>query len=293
MISWMQRTTFFERWSLRVVMIVLGVVMLFPFVYVLAVSLSSYPDVVGNNLVIFPLHPTLSAYSWVFQSTGVAQGFLISLFVAVVGTVVNMVMTATLAYGLSCKNVPASKVILWLVLLTLLIAPSLITRYLVVRQLHMIDTLWALIIPGAIAPFNLIVLRQFFISIPDELIESAKLDGANDVHILWHIILPLSKASLAAISLFYAVANWNSFFDATMFVNSPQYYPLSVILRLVVMQGGALESTSAMVDSGQVIPPDLTMQMAVVVIATIPILLVYPFLQKYFTKGVLTGSIKG
>lgn len=293
MIPWMQRTTFMERWSLRLAMIILAVAMLFPFVYVIAVSFSSNADVVGNNLVIFPLHPTLGAYIWVLQGTNVVQGFLVSLFVAVVGTGINMVMTTTLAYGLSCKNVPGSKVILWLVLLTMLIAPSLITRYLVVRQLHMIDTLWALVIPGAIAPFNFIVLRQFFLNIPTELTESARLDGANDLHILWHIILPLSKASLAAITLFYAVANWNSFFDATMFINNAQLYPLSILLRLIVIQGGALESASSLVDSGQVIPPDLTVQMAVVVIATVPILLLYPFLQKHFTKGVLTGSIKG
>lgn len=293
MIPWMQRTTFMERWSLRLAMIILAVVMLFPFVYVIAVSFSSNADVVGNNLVIFPRHPTLAAYTWVFQGTNVVQGFLVSLFVTVVGTAINMVMTTTLAYGLSRKNVPGSNVILWLVLLTMLIAPSLITRYLVVRQLHMIDTLWALVIPGAIAPFNFIVLRQFFLNIPAELTESARLDGANDLHILWHIILPLSKASLAAITLFYAVANWNSFFDATMFINNAQLYPLSILLRLIVIQGGALESASNLVDSGQAIPPDLTVQMAVVVIATVPILLLYPFLQKHFTKGVLTGSIKG
>ncbi len=168
MSTWMQGRTVFERWSLRVIMIVLAAVMLLPFVYVLAVSFSSYPDVVGNNLIIFPLHPTLSAYSWVFQSAGVGQALLISLFVAIVGTGFNMFMTTTLAYGLSCRNVPGSKVVLWMVLLSLLIAPSIITKYLVVRQLHMIDTLWALIIPGAIAPFNLIVLRQFFLNIPQE-----------------------------------------------------------------------------------------------------------------------------
>jgi putative aldouronate transport system permease protein len=162
----------------------------------------------------------------------------------------------------------------------------------VVRQLGMIDTIWALLIPSALSPFNLIVLRQFFINIPRELIDSAKLDGANEIQILWRIVLPLSKASLAAISLFYAVAHWNSFFDATIYLNNPQLYPISVILRLFVMQGGQ-QVESVLPVPGQIPPPDLTLQMAVVVLSTAPILLIYPFLQRHFTRGVLTGSIKG
>ena len=133
-------------------------------------------------------------------------------------------------------------------------------------------------------------MRQFFMTIPQELIDSARLDGANDWHILWRIMLPLSKASLAAISLFYAVEIWNSFFEATIYLSNSSLYPVSVILRMIVLQGSAPTEAIAV---GQTPPPDLTVQMAVVVLATLPILLIYPFLQKYFTKGVLTGSIKG
>jgi putative aldouronate transport system permease protein len=289
MIPWMERSSFIERWSLRVSMGLLAVVMLFPFVYVLAVSFSSPKDI-SNNLIIFPAHPSLAAYSWVLTQTNALQGIEVSTLLVIVGTSINMLMTVTMAYGLSRSDVPGSKIILWLVLLTLLITPTIITKYLVVRQLHLIDTIWSLIFPGAIAPFNLIVLRQFFMGIPRELIESAELDGASELRILWNIVLPLSKASLAVIALFYAVAQWNNFFDAVLFINSPQLEPIALVLRDIVLQGNISQNDMV---SGEFMPPSLTVQMAVVVITTIPILVVYPFLQKYFTKGVLTGSIKG
>lgn len=290
MMPWMENPSFLSRWSLRVTMLILAVVMLFPFVYILAVSFSSSLDVADGKLIVFPAHPTLGAYLLVLQGGGVVQGLEVSIFLAVVGTAFNMLMTAPMAYALSCKGVPGSKVVLWLVLLTLLITPGIITKYLVVRQFGLLDSLSSLIIPGAIVPFNLVVLRQFFLTIPEELIDSARLDGANDLRILWSIVLPLSKAALAAVALFYAVAHWNNFFDATIYLNNSQLYPVSVLLRLLVLQGG--QPTDQLLP-GQVPPPDLAIQMAVVVLATLPILLVYPFLQKYFTKGVLTGSIKG
>ncbi|QBD79354.1 carbohydrate ABC transporter permease [Ktedonosporobacter rubrisoli] len=289
MVSW-DRPGKLGQTTLWVIMFILALIMLFPLVYVLAVSFSSYRDVVGGNLVIFPAHPTLEAYRWVLQGSGVVQGLEVSIFVAVVGTAVSMFLTTTMAYALSRKGVPGGKFVLWLVLLTMLITPSFITRYLVVKQLGMLDTLWALIIPSAIGPFNLIVLRQFFMGLPEELIDSARLDGANDLQILWRVVLPLSKAPLAAISLFYAVANWNSFFDATIYINNPQLYPVSVVLRMLVLQGQDVTGVNM---PGVPPPPDITVQMAVVVLATLPILLVYPFLQKHFTKGVLTGSVKG
>lgn len=272
------------------IMVILAIAMIFPFIYVLAVSFSSYKDAVSNSLLIIPLHPTMQAYNWVLQNGGVLQGLAISLFSSIVGTAVSMFLSVTMAYALSRREVPGIKVALWLVLLTLLISPSIITKYLVVRQLGMIDTLWALIIPSALNPFNVVVMRQFFLAVPTELIDSARLDGATDWHILWRIMLPLSKASLAAIGLFYSVEIWNSFFEPTIYLNNQQLYPVSVILRMIVLQSTI---PSEALSPGQTPPPDLTIQMAVVVLATLPILLLYPFLQRYFTKGVLTGSIKG
>jgi putative aldouronate transport system permease protein len=270
-------------------MILIAIVMIFPFVYVLAVSFSSVQDV-SNSLFIVPAHPSLAAYSWVLTQSNALQGIEVSVVLVVLGTAINIALTVMMAYGLSRKDVPGSKIFLWLVLITLLIAPTIITKYLVVRQLHLIDTIWSLILPGAIAPFNLIVLRQFFMSIPGELIECAELDGASEFHILWHIVLPLSKASLAVIALFYAVAQWNNFFDAVLYINNPELTPISLILRQIVLQGDVSQNNLI---PTEYMPPSITVQMAVVVITTLPILIVYPFLQKYFTKGVLTGSIKG
>ncbi len=289
MVRW-DKPSFLGQSILYLTMLILAVVMLFPFLYVLAVSFSSSRDVADGRLIIFPAHPTLAAYSWVLQGGQFLQGLENSFFLVGIGTAFNMLMTTTMAYALSRRGVPGNKFVLWAVLLTLLIAPGIITKYLVVKQFGLLNTLWALIIPGAILPFNLVVLRQFFLSIPEELIDSAKLDGANDLQILRSIVLPLSKAALAAIALFYAVGHWNSFFDATIYLNNPQLYPVSVILRLLVLQGGQSMTETL---TGQTAPPDQTVQMAVVVLAIVPILLIYPFLQKYFTKGVLTGSIKG
>jgi ABC-type glycerol-3-phosphate transport system permease component len=275
---------------LWVFMVILAFVMLFPFLYVLAVSFSSYKDAVSNPLLVIPLHPTIQAYQWVLQNGSATHGLIISIFTAVVGTAISMCLTVTIAYALSRKEVPGMKYALWLVLLTLLITPSIIAKFLVVRQLGMIDTVWALLIPNALNPFNVVVIRQFFLGIPAELIECARLEGANDWHILQKIMLPLSKAPIAAISLFYMVEIWNSFFEPTIYLSNSQLYPIAVILRMFVLQGA--DPTQA-VNPGQTPPPNVTLQMAVIVLATMPILLLYPLLQRYFTKGVLTGSIKG
>ncbi|HEX2915787.1 MAG TPA: carbohydrate ABC transporter permease [Chloroflexia bacterium] len=291
MSPWMEKQTLWGKLGKGIAIAVIVFVMLFPFIYILAVSFSSYKDVAGKSLVLIPANPTFSAYQYVFDSGIVVRALGISAFITIVGTVINLVLTVTMAYGLSRRDVPGRNIVLALVLFTILFAPGIIPRYLVVKQLGLIDSLWALILPGAISAFNLVVIRNFFMSLPGELIESAKLDGANDLRILWSIVLPLSTAVVAAIGLFYGVSHWNDFFDATLYINDSSNWPVQLVLRQFVLQGQALAVDVA--DAAAAPPPTLTVQMAVVVIATVPILLVYPFLQRYFTKGVLTGSIKG
>ncbi len=203
-----------------------------------------------------------------------------------------MFMTVTMAYGLSRPSVPGSRLVLVLVLGTLLFSAGLIPNYLVVRQLGLIDTYGSLVLPGAISAFNLVVLRQFFMSLPAELLESARLDGASDLWILLRIVLPLSKPVLAVVALFYGVAHWNDFFAATLYLNDAHKWPIQLVLRQYVLQGGA-PANAVTSDPNQSPPPAQTIQMAVVVIGTAPILIVYPFLQRHFTRGVLTGAIKG
>ena len=289
---WMEPPSTGAAVGKAVTLILITLVMLFPFIYVIAVSFSSYKDVVGGGLILWPAHPTLEAYRAIFKGGIVTHALGVSIALTLGGTLVDMVMTVTLAYGLSRPGVPGSRVVLVLVLFTLLFSAGIIPNYLLVKQLGLINSYGALILPGMISAFNLVIVRQFFMGLPAELLESARLDGASDLGILWRIILPLSKPVLAVVALFYGVGHWNEFFTATLYLNDAHKWPIQLVLRQYVLQGSALAS-AVNIDPNQPPPPAQTIQMAVVVVATVPILLVYPFLQKYFTKGVLTGAIKG
>lgn len=289
---WMEESGKAARIGKTALMTLLALVVLLPFASIIAVSLSSYRDVAGGGLTLFPRHPTLAAYRVIFAGDIVAHALWVSIGVTLVGTAVNMFMTVTMAYGLSRPSVPGSRLVLVLVLGTLLFSAGLIPNYLVVRQLGLIDTYGSLVLPGAISAFNLVVLRQFFMGLPAELLEGARIDGASDLWILLRIVLPLSKPVLAVVALFYGVAHWNDFFAATLYLNDAHKWPIQLVLRQYVLQGGALANAVAS-HPNQSPPPAQTIQMAVVVIGTAPILIVYPFLQRHFTRGVLTGAIKG
>jgi ABC-type glycerol-3-phosphate transport system permease component len=266
--------------------------MLFPLVYVVAVSFSSAKDVLGGGLVLFPRNPTLDAYRAIFNGGVVVRALQVSALLTLVGTALQMLVTTTMAYGLSKPGVPGSKPVLFLALGALLFSPGIIPSYLLVKELNLLDTYAALILPGLVGAFNLIVLRNFFMNIPGDLLDAARVDGANDLQIFLRIVLPLSKAVLAVIALFYAVGIWNQWFNAILYLSDTSKWPIQVVLRQYVLQGTALAS-AAQFNPNQPPPPAHTIQMAIVVVATVPILLVYPFLQKYFTRGVLTGAIKG
>jgi putative aldouronate transport system permease protein len=288
---WMERSGPTARAIKIVALIVIITVMLFPFVYVLSVSLSSDRDLQGANVALIPLHPTLAAYSTILQAGVVTSSLEVSIGITAIGTLVCMVMTTTMAYGLSrTSHVPGTKFVLILVLATLLFNAGIIPNYLLVRYLGLLNTYPSLIVPGLISAFNLVVVRQFFMSIPEDLTDAAMIDGANPWQVFWHIILPLSKAVLAVVALFYGVALWSDYFNALLYLNDTAMWPIPLVLRLYVLQGQALTGAE---QGGQPVPPAQTIQMAVVVIATVPILVVYPFLQRYFVRGVLSGAIKG
>ena len=290
---WMEKPSPAAHVAKTLLMVFLAVAMLFPFVYVIAVSFSSYRDVVGSGLILFPTHPSLEAYKVIFTGGIVTRALVVSAGITLIGTLTSMFMTITMAYGLSRPGVPGSRFVLALALFTLLFSAGLIPNYLLVKQLGLINSFAALILPGAIGAFNLVVVRQFFMSLPPELLESARIDGANDLWILLRIVLPLSKPVLAVIALFYGVGYWNEFFTAILYLNEADKWPIQLVLRQYVLQGSALLAGGVTPDPSQPPPPAQTIQMAVVVIATVPILMVYPFLQRYFTKGVLAGAIKG
>ncbi|WP_156954207.1 carbohydrate ABC transporter permease [Brachybacterium phenoliresistens] len=243
----------------------------------------------AGGYVLFPTDPTLEAYRTIFASPLVFRALGVSVFVTVVGTVLALAVTICMAYALS-RPVIGGRFMLMAIIVTMFFSPGLIPMYLMIKQLHLLNTVWSLILPGLFAAFNFIVMRSFFMGIPRELLESARIDGAGDISILVRIVLPLSKAVIAVIGLFYAVGFWNSFFTAMLYISDQTLWPIQLILRSYVIQGTSLTADSLGVSQA---PPPQSIKMAVVVVALAPIVLVYPFLQKYFSKGVITGAIKG
>lgn len=289
---WMEETNPFIQVLKGIFLLLVALIVIFPLVYIVSVSFSSAKDVSGGGLILFPKNPSLEAYRAILRGGVVTRALIVSVGLVTIGTAVKMIFSVALAYGLSRMSVPGAKIILFLVLGTLLFSPGMIPSYLLVKNFNMIDTFQSLILPGLIGAFNLVILRNFFMGLPKELLESARLDGANDWQILWRIVLPLSKAVLAVIALFYGVEIWNAFFNAILYLNDASKWPIQLVLRQYVLQGSSL-ATAVTLDPNQAPPPAQTIQMAVVVVATLPIVLVYPFLQKYFAQGVLTGAIKG
>ncbi|MGW6526294.1 carbohydrate ABC transporter permease [Streptomyces sp. NPDC054962] len=260
-----------------------------PFLVIVSTSLAAPREVVANGgWVLWPEHPTLEAYRDILDGGIVTHALAVSAGVTLVGTALSLLCTVTLAYALSRPGVFGGRPVLLLILFTFLFPPGMIPGFLLVKELDLLGSYGSLVLPVLVNVFNLVVLRGFFQGIPEELYEAARLDGAGDWRALWSIVLPLSKAALAVVGLFYAVAYWNSWFYASLYLESDQW-PVQQVLRTYVVAGSGLTDTTtgeATVNAPQ------TIQMAVLVIATVPILLVYPFLQKYFTKGVLTGAVK-
>lgn len=274
------------------VLVVIVAIVVYPMLSVLSTSLSSEAEITrSGGLVILPLHPTLAAYQEIFQGGIVTRALVISIGLTVVGTVFSMAVTTAMAYGLSRSSVVLSRPILKSVLVALLISPGIIPSYLLVKQLGLLNTYASLVLPNLVVAFNLIVLRNFFMSLPPELLDSARIDGAGDMRILLRIAIPLSKGVMAVIALFYAVAYWNAFFNALLYINNTSMWPLALVLRLYVVEGAAVP-VNGNIGNGQP-PPTQALQMAIVIVALVPILLLYPFLQRYFTRAVLTGAIKG
>ncbi|MCQ9177986.1 carbohydrate ABC transporter permease [Streptomyces sp. IBSBF 2953] len=287
--GWMEKPKPVTRSAKAVALVMVVALVSVPFLVVVSTSLASQGEVVANGgWVLWPEHPTLKAYHDILQGGIVAHALGVSLGVTLVGTLLSLVCTVALAYALARPKVLGGRPVLLLILLTFLFPPGMVPSFLLVKNLGLLGSYSSLILPLLVNVFNLIVLRGFFQGIPEELYEAGRLDGAGDLRVLWSIVLPLSKAALAVVGLFYAVAYWNSWFYASLYLGSDQW-PLQQVLRTYVVAGSGLTDTT--LGDGAVSAPQ-TIQMAVVVLATVPILLVYPFLQKYFTKGVLTGAIK-
>lgn len=270
-----------------------ALVTVLPFVYIIAASFATEIEMVERKFFLFPRDPSLGAYEYIFSSNTIFRAIGNSVFITVVGTITNLAFTLSMAYSLSRRDLMGRNAIMNLVIFSMLFSGGLIPFYLVVRELGMVNSYAAVIVPGAISAFNLIIIKNFFQQLPAGLEESARIDGCTEMGVLWRIVLPLSKPVIATFGLFYAVGHWNNFFQALIFLNDHTKWPLQVMLREIVMLSQLAVGDLNAMDPEFVQPPDQAVKMAVIVVGTVPILMVYPFLQKHFAKGVLLGSIKG
>ncbi|NUT38146.1 MAG: carbohydrate ABC transporter permease [Hamadaea sp.] len=273
-----------------VALVIVCLLVLVPFLVVIATSLASPEEVVANGgWVLWPEHVTFDAYRDIFRGGQVTRAVGVSIGVTLVGTAASLSATVLLAYALSRPQLVGGRKILLAILFTFLFPPGMIPAYLVVKQLGLLDNYTALVAPVLINVFNLVIVRGFIQGLPEELFEAARLDGAGEWQVLRRVVLPLSKAVLAVIGLFYAVTYWNSWFHASIYMSDAKF-PIQQVLRMYVIQGAQLADPSA--GDAAVASAPQTVRMAVVVIAVIPIILIYPFVQRFFVKGVLTGAIK-
>ncbi|WP_166239028.1 carbohydrate ABC transporter permease [Paenibacillus turpanensis] len=273
-----------------VVLGIISIVTFFPLYYVFVVSFTDSTEYLTKPFVLFPEKWSFDSYHYLLSTDAFVRSLGNSAFLATVGTGCSLAVTAALAYALSRKRLRGRRMILLLILVTILFNPGIIPNYMVVRELGLINSMWALIIPALASGWNVILMKGFFDSIPAELEESAAIDGCNDISTWIRIILPLSLPAMAAFGLFYAVGYWNQFFNALLYLNDPNKWPIQVLLQNLLISSSNSELTS---DAFMKAPPTETLKMAAVIIATVPILAVYPFLQKHFAKGAMIGSVKG
>jgi putative aldouronate transport system permease protein len=274
-------------------MVVTMFIMVYPMLHVIFASFSESNLLMAHQGVLLkPLGFTFAAYEKVFQNPMISKGYVNTLTIVTVGVLINILLTAIGAYFLSRKNVLWKNFVMVMIVITMYFSGGLIPSYFNIKQLHLDNSFWAIILPGAISTFNLIIMRTAFMAIPDSLEESARLDGANHFTILFRIILPLSLPTVAVMILYYAVGHWNSWFSAMLYLKDRSKFPLQLILREILIQNDTSNMTNGVAAADKEAIAE-SIKYAVIVVATMPILMVYPFLQKYFVKGVMVGAVKG
>ncbi len=280
---------------ITLVLTVFFLLVLYPCIYVVSASFSTGTAVQSGKVLLLPVDFSLEGYRTVFHTQTVWLGFRNSLFYTVAGTLINLAMTLTAAYCLSRRDLPGRNFVMLLFTFTMFFNGGMIPHYMLIQKLGLLNTPWALLIPGAIGVYNLIVCRTFIQNtIPGELLEAAQIDGCSDFMYFIRVVLPLSKAIIAVLVLFYGVSHWNSYFNAMIYLNDKNLYPLTLFLREILM--------ADQIDPSTVTDPEMQAKLAqsagvikyaLIVVSMIPVLLIYPFIQKYFVKGVMIGSVKG
>lgn len=279
-----------------VIWVFLGIVALItvlPFIYVVAGSFATEKELTEKTFFIIPTVWSLNAYQYSIKTANILRGLRNSIILTVLGTICCMAFSLSFAYPLSKKHFRGRNFFINMVIVTMLFSGGMIPSYIVNQAYGLYDSYWALILPGLISPFNMIIIKKFFEGLPDELDEAAYMDGATDAQIFYRVALPLSKPVIASISLFYAVGFWNDYFGSMIYLQTPEKYPIQIQLRAIILQSSQLADLAMDVYDLNGAPPDKAVKMACTVIATLPILIVYPFIQKHFAKGVMVGAVKG
>ena len=293
--SHLDRANAFD-WINGVLLSLVAVIMFFPFYYTVIVSFATYGGIVHSNLYVLPVTFSLEAYEHIFKGSGfIIQSFFVSVFITLTGTILSMIASVGLAYGASKTQAPFTRGIMIFVVFTMFFSAGLIPYYLTVKEVGLVDSVGVMLFPMLISAFNIILLRNYFLSVEPALEESARIDGANDLQILIKVILPISAPIMATISLFYAVDRWNEWWHPYMFIMTPSKRPLQLVLREILFKYMQVVSSPLGRSIREASRPvyTRTLQMAVVVLSAVPIMMCYPYLQKHFTKGLMLGSVKG
>ena len=268
-----------------VILSVILVICVFPLLYVISVSLTPITEVHKNGgFLVIPRAITLDAYKTIIDQRMLPRAMGITAYITILGTVINIVATVIMAYPLSKRKLAGRRFLIPFIIFPMLFSGGTIPTYLLIKNLNMIGTYWALMIPGAVYTYNLLVVKAFFENLPEELFESARIDGANEFYVLWKIVVPLSKPVIMTMVLFYAVGHWETYFDSIMYLPDQNMQTLQVVLRRML--------TPTVEMNVDITIPTMTLQMAMVVFSTLPIIVIYPFIQKYFTQGIMLGAVK-
>jgi putative aldouronate transport system permease protein len=270
-------------------LLIIVISMLYPFIYMVSVSLSKDIYIMRSQVTLFPKGFNLKMYKLVLSDKIIYTAYANTILYVLTGTTISLIITVSGAFALSKNRVIFHKFFTFMIIITMFFGGGMIPTYLTVRNLGMLDSIWAVILPGAVSTWNLIITRSFFDQFPNEIEEAGKIDGLNDIGVLWYLVLPVSTAVLATIGLFYAVAQWNAFFGPFIYLTTQSKFPLQLILQQLLSAGS---SNSATVSGDSTIVEE-SLKYATVIVSMAPIIAVYPFLQKYFVKGVMIGSVKG
>lgn len=285
------RLTWFDTLN-TIFMLLLSSLVVIPFLYVIAVSFSPATASLGGEFFLIPQDFMLDAYKYLFSTDRFVRSILNTVYITVLGTIINLFFSVTLAYALSKKFLPGRRVMMMMIFFTMIFSAGLIPNYLLVQSLNMLDTYWALMLPSATSAFTIMVMKTFFQSLPESLFEAARIDGANELKILMTIALPLSMPIMATFGLIFMVGHWNEFFGAILYLSDTNMWTIQVLLRQMIVAGTANIGSEFALDSQLATTIGENVKMAAIIVSMVPIVVVYPFLQKYFAQGVMIGSVK-